>query len=421
MTATDHAFLKIYADRARPGGRSGRDVRPPAGRMFRVDAPVAVANDGPGDDTADATARTVPAPHMKLGSPAKETLQPMQLPTVFVLPTAHVTDGIAMAMTLVGSIHAASTIPSPHTDVNAFGCAETAAETSATLASHDGTTSLRADRRASTPAGAKPPSPQSSRPASPDRKGVLSEAETETAAAEQHNPWTPAWEVDRFHWPKVCTRLTASGARLVEIGERLKQANGDGLRVLGVTSALPSEGRTTVAICLARAAAIAGLRVVLIDADFGQPELASRLGLDTPCSWQDHVEQGLPLGECAIRSIEDQLTLLPLSGDDQERAEPEPARFQAILRDATAQFDLVLIDLGAVAATGRLLEATGPAAFDACILVRDLRRCGDPQLQNAARQLQSAGIASIGVVENFLAPPRAPTAFSDPPSTFIVH
>jgi polysaccharide biosynthesis transport protein len=49
--------------------------------------------------------------------------------------------------------------------------------------------------------------------------------------------------------------------------------------VVLVTSAIPSEGKTTLALALARFAAEAGKRVVIVDCDFLRPSLTSKLGL----------------------------------------------------------------------------------------------------------------------------------------------
>lgn len=57
-------------------------------------------------------------------------------------------------------------------------------------------------------------------------------------------------------------------------------APGQDVRSVLVTSAVPGEGKSTVAMGLARAAAVAGSEVVVIEADLRRPGLAARLRMD---------------------------------------------------------------------------------------------------------------------------------------------
>lgn len=62
--------------------------------------------------------------------------------------------------------------------------------------------------------------------------------------------------------------------------QRNRAVNDDVGRVVLVTSAVPSEGKTTVAISLAKSMAHAGAKVLLIDADFRKPSIHKFLELD---------------------------------------------------------------------------------------------------------------------------------------------
>ncbi len=233
-----------------------------------------------------------------------------------------------------------------------------------------------------------------------------SAAEATIAAATERveQPCIPVWEVDRFQWPVTVERLvSAKGGYFGQAGERLVAAVGDGLRTLAVTGSRRGEGRTTLALCLARAAAKAGIQVAILDADFARPQLAARIGLEITHGWQDAATGLIPLSEAAVKSLSDQMTVLPLEGasgaGQLSLADP---RVTATLRAATATFELVIVDLGPLAAAEEpLFPADEACPFDAAIVVRDLRWAATAESESVGEQLYAAGVEAVGVAENF--------------------
>ncbi len=103
------------------------------------------------------------------------------------------------------------------------------------------------------------------------------------------------WEVDQFLYPALTDQLLQSYAYFSQAGDKLAKATASGLKVLGITGVGPGEGRTTLAICLARAAARAGLKVGLLDADFNSPSLATQLGLEIEHGWEQALIKSITL------------------------------------------------------------------------------------------------------------------------------
>ena len=215
----------------------------------------------------------------------------------------------------------------------------------------------------------------------------------------------PVWEVDRIQWPVAVERLVADkDGYFAQASGRLLAAVRDGLRTLAISGSRRGEGRTTLALCLARAAGRAGISVAVIDADFARPQLAARIGLDVNHGWQDAATGLVPLSETAVRSLADNVTILPLEGSAARTglslADP---RVTATLRAAAATFDLVIIDLGPLAAGDEPLFPAGEKCpLDAAIVVRDLRYASAAESEAVGERLMAAGVEAVGIAENFV-------------------
>jgi Mrp family chromosome partitioning ATPase len=218
----------------------------------------------------------------------------------------------------------------------------------------------------------------------------------------------PAWEVDRFQWPEHCKQLLSGESQfLADVGKRLASAAKDGLNILAITSTRRGEGRTTLALCLAKAAAEAGVKVALVDADGENPQLVNELGVEAACGWHDVVLGKQPMSESAIVSLEDKLTFFPWTtpGAIKSLNDPQVTR---VLKAMASVHELVILDLGPTPGREtRLFEDGESCPVDAAILVRDVRWTSALESQRVAAHLVSAGVESVGIAENF--GPRTPS------------
>ena len=244
----------------------------------------------------------------------------------------------------------------------------------------------------------------------PIQEPIVAAVEVELPAPTA-NTTHPVWEVDRFHWPRTCEKLLGEeDGYLATAGDKLLAAVQDGLRVLAITGTRRGEGRSTLALCLARAAARAGIEVAVMDADFRRPQLASKLGLETAFGWQDAALGKIPLSEAAIRSLADGITVMPLeSAPGTRRLSLADARVTATIRAAAATFELLILDLGPIGQQEQLAFPHGEACpLDAAIVVRDLRFTSAEESEAVGEMLHAVGIEAVGVAENFVVDEEIP-------------
>jgi Mrp family chromosome partitioning ATPase len=216
--------------------------------------------------------------------------------------------------------------------------------------------------------------------------------------------FVPGWEVDNFLWPEVVVRLEQSvPASFRQIGHHLANANQSGLKVLAVTSGERGVGRSTVAMHLARAAAGAGLKVAIVDTDAANPSLIDQLRLDVQHGWQDCLFEAVPLEEVAIHAVSDSITLFPLT----EVVSPQQVhanlhRMSKLIRRISNAFDLVILDSSRLHLDQReIIGVSNERVVDAAIVVVDTELSIKDKIDSAISILQSLGLSSIGLVENF--------------------
>jgi polysaccharide biosynthesis transport protein len=169
---------------------------------------------------------------------------------------------------------------------------------------------------------------------------------------------------------------------------------------LVVSSATPSNGKTTTAIYLAQAAAAMGQRVLLVDADLRQPTLHKRLGVFNLIGLTDVVSADLDIFN-AVQPMTWESNLFVMTAGT---ISPDPSRIlssqamKSFIDKAHENFDLVIFD------TPPLLGLADAYLFssytDGILLVVRLHQLKRSLLEKALEDLRVASTSVIGVVAN---------------------
>lgn len=210
-------------------------------------------------------------------------------------------------------------------------------------------------------------------------------------------PFQAVWEVDVLDVPTMVADLFFEGRLFQQIAERMSDAIESGLNSVIVTSTKAGEGRSSVAVGLAMAAAAAGKRVALVDANVEQPNLADELRLELQYGWVDTIRAGLPIREVAVHAVEDGVTLIPLMPPKGKNAATghEVVQLVELLKE---KFELIILD-GPTSQSSQIQQCA--SAVDSAIIVRDMTRTDTLAINEFSYRLRESGVQGVGVVENF--------------------
>lgn len=227
--------------------------------------------------------------------------------------------------------------------------------------------------------------------------------------APTHREFKPGWQVDQFTWPKVCRRLIARAPEeLDRLADALLAANAQGQKVLVIGGCCRGEGATTLLLCAARRLAERGIKSVLVDADLSRPRLAKRLCLQPQFGWDETSDAaGKSLDQAIVEATANNVALLPLREPPAESGRPvgDASRLPICLDALRNHYDMVLVDLGPLeeAGLGDLAGTQDIAGMiDGVVLVHNDRITSEDRLTTLVDQLAAAGIATAGIVENFV-------------------
>jgi capsular exopolysaccharide synthesis family protein len=202
--------------------------------------------------------------------------------------------------------------------------------------------------------------------------------------------------IDQFR--KEPGGLFAESIRTARTGLMLTALD-DPSRVFMITSALPDEGKTSIAFNLAMAMA-QSKRTLLIEADMRKPRLAKALGLPADAKGLANLVAGNAESAACMHSLPgSDLKVIP-SGDHP----PNPLellssqRFQRTIEELKTQFDFVVIDTPPVELVSDALAISRVAS--ATLFVARAGRTAVPIVKQSLRRLDRANAKVLGVILN---------------------
>jgi succinoglycan biosynthesis transport protein ExoP len=107
------------------------------------------------------------------------------------------------------------------------------------------------------------------------------------------------------------------------------------LKTLGVTSALPNEGKSTIASNLAVLYSLHGSRTVIVDTDARNSVLSRALAPDSEIGLIDVLAGDAELSSCLVVDKLSALTVLPVGSDWMRK----------VIQELSAEFDTVIFDM----------------------------------------------------------------------------
>lgn len=170
------------------------------------------------------------------------------------------------------------------------------------------------------------------------------------------------------------------------------------VQVVTVTSALPQEGKTTIATCLARVVALSGERVVLVDCDLRRRGLGRYLRDTESRPGLIKVLKGeVSLDDALVRDPESGAFLLLVTMRDPEASELLCGNAMDTLLDKLRQkFNYIVLDAPPVLAIAEARVLASKA--DATIFVARWRKTADHALKAALRLLPQDHVSLAGIV-----------------------
>ncbi|MBD2022171.1 polysaccharide biosynthesis tyrosine autokinase [Leptolyngbya sp. FACHB-36] len=194
----------------------------------------------------------------------------------------------------------------------------------------------------------------------------------------------------------------------------LRFLTGSPLRALTIASAGSGDGKSTIALNLAMAAAEMGQSVLLVDANLRLPQLHTQLNLPNQHGISDVLANEKLAWQDAIASPKKNLSVLTAGQTARDSAKLlASARMQMLMEQLQAAFDLIIYDTPNL---DEFADASFLAAHtNGIFMVVSLRKAKHPAVKKAVVELKNYRLPILGAISNQVTGKRTSTVSKQDP------
>jgi capsular exopolysaccharide synthesis family protein len=172
------------------------------------------------------------------------------------------------------------------------------------------------------------------------------------------------------------------------------------IQSLVIGSAMPGDGKSTVAVNLAQTAATIGRRVLLVDADLRNPKIHTKLGLQNLRGLTEAINTDISLNDAIQRSPNENNLFILTSGQLPEDPVKllSSKKMRYLMEQFQAFFDLVIYDTPPL--MGIADSSLIAANTDGMMLVVQIEKTDRSILMKTLEGLKISGNSALGIVAN---------------------
>lgn len=182
--------------------------------------------------------------------------------------------------------------------------------------------------------------------------------------------------------------------KLIDVASRTRP-----FTTLGVTSALPGEGKSTFVANLATLYTMLGSKVLLVDADIVKATLSHVMAPDRKSGLLEAMDGTTTLDECIIQLGANQPALLPMSPMHKGMGAAElvtSKRLSKLIEQLKSRYDVILFDLPPMRPVGDAVAVA--AGLDSVVVAIRWAETPSPLIVDIVDDLRRSGTHTLGAV-----------------------